>query len=65
MFTSPHITAQLARYRQGDLLAEAGQRRLAAQFRGRPRASRHLDRAGRGLLAALRGIVPGRTVMPA
>jgi hypothetical protein len=65
MFTNPHISTQLASYRQGNLLAEAEQHRVAAQFGSRPRASRHLAPVGRGVLWALRGIAARRTVMPA
>jgi len=65
MFTSPHISAQIAADRQRDLLAEAEQYRLAAQLGSRPRASHHLGLAGRGLLGVLRGVAARRTVMPA
>ncbi len=65
MFTNPHISTQLASYRQGDLLAGAERHRLAVQAAGRPRASRHQAPGGRGLLGAVRRIATRRTVMPA
>jgi hypothetical protein len=65
MFTNPHISTQLASYRQGDLLAGAERHRLAAQVNGRPRASRHQGPAGSGLFGAVRKIATRRTVMPA
>ena len=65
MFTNPHFSAQLASDRQRDLLSEAEQRRRAASFRNRPRASRQVAPAGRGLRWILRGIPVLRTGRPA
>jgi hypothetical protein len=65
MFTNPHFSAQLASDRQRDFLAEAEQHRRAAQFRSRPRTSRHVSLAGQGVRRVLRGMPVFRTVRPA
>ena len=65
MFTNPHFSAQIARDRQRDMLAEVEQHRRAAQFRGRSRTSRHGSLAGRGVRRVLRGMPVFRTVTPA
>jgi hypothetical protein len=44
MFTPPYIGSQLARERQRDMLAQAGQQRLARQFRHLAGASRRAAR---------------------
>lgn len=60
-----YLATQVAADRQRELLARAGQHRLAAQFRGRPRAARHAAWASRGLRRALATIAVRRTAMPA
>ena len=65
MFTNPYASAQLASYRQRDLLAQAQQHRLASQFRGQPPTARRVVAPVRGWYRALRTIAGGRTAMPA
>jgi hypothetical protein len=64
MFTNPHLSTQLASDRQRGLLAGAERHRRVAQFRDRPRESRHVIRASQALLGTLRGIAQRRTVLP-
>lgn len=40
MFSHPHITSELARYRQQEMIAQARQRRQAAQLHALSRDSR-------------------------
>ena len=47
MFTHPYVASQLARERQRDMLAQAGQQRLARQLRDIARASRQAGRTER------------------
>ena len=47
MFTHPYFASQLARERQRDMLAQAGQQRLARQLRDLARASRQACRTER------------------
>ena len=54
MFTRPYIGSQLARERQHDMLAQAGQQRLARQLRDLARASRGVVRAERRMTRALK-----------
>jgi hypothetical protein len=49
MLTSPHVSAQLARERQRDMLASAGQQRQARRLAAESRAARRAGRAGRQL----------------
>ena len=65
MFTNPYISAEIAAVRHRERLAHAEQRRLAAQFRGRPQAARRMAGATPGWLGALRGVAARRTAMPA
>ena len=44
MFTHPYLASQLARERERDMLAQAGQQRLARQLRDLARASRQAGR---------------------
>ncbi len=46
MFSHPHITSELARYRQQEMIAQARQRRQAAQLHALSRDSRPGRRAG-------------------
>jgi hypothetical protein len=47
MFTHPYIGSQLARERQREMLAQAGQQRLGRQLRNLARASRRAEGTGR------------------
>jgi hypothetical protein len=46
MFTHPYLGSQLARERQREMQAQAGQQRLARQLREHARATRRSQRAG-------------------
>jgi hypothetical protein len=54
MFTHPYIGSQLARERQREMLAQAGQQRLGRQLRDLARASRRAEGTGRRQRRALR-----------
>ena len=47
MFTHPYVGSQLARERQREMLAQAGQQRLVRQLREHATASRRAAQAGR------------------
>jgi hypothetical protein len=57
MFTHPSIGTQLTRERQREM-AQAGQRRLARQFREHARASRRVERPGRRMIHLLKRARP-------
>jgi hypothetical protein len=57
MFTHPYIGSQLARERQRDMLAQAGQQRLARQFREHARPSRRAEGTERSLRRAVRTVL--------
>jgi hypothetical protein len=54
MFIHPYAGSQLARERQRDMLAQAGQQRLARQLREHARASRRAEGTERRLRRAVR-----------
>jgi hypothetical protein len=54
MFTHPHLSSELVRERQRDMLAHAERNRLQKQSRTLPRASQQNSRAGRRLRSLLR-----------
>ena len=58
MFTHPYIRSQLARERQREMLAQAGQQCLVRQLREHARASRRAARAGRRTTRLLRRTRP-------
>ena len=58
MFTHPYISSQLARDRQRETLAHAGQQRLVRQLREDARASRSAARDGRRMTRPLRRLRP-------
>ena len=60
-----YLSTQIAADRQRELIAKAERHRLAAQFRGRPRAARHIASASRGLRRALTTVAVRRTELPA
>ena len=53
MFTHPFIGSQLARERQREMLAQAGQQRLVRQLREHARATRRAQRTGRRITRVL------------
>ena len=53
MFINPHISGQLVKERQQDMLASAEQHRLARQPRTAPLKSRHTATPGRRVRAWL------------
>ena len=61
MFTHPYIGSELARERQRDMLAYAGQQRLARRCRAKSRTTRHAGRPGRRIRRALRAAAWPRT----
>lgn len=58
VFTHPYISSQLARDRQREMLAQAGQQRLVRQHREHTRASRSAARDGRRMTRLLRRLRP-------
>jgi hypothetical protein len=58
MFTHPYLGSQLARERQRDMLAQAGQQRLVRQVREFARTSRREEQAGRRMTRVLKRIRP-------
>lgn len=58
VFTHPYISSQLARDRQRETLAHAGQQRLVRQLREDARASRSAARDGRRMTRLLRRLRP-------
>jgi len=58
MFTHAYVGSQLARERQREMLAQAGQQRLVRQLREHARASRRAARAGRQTTRLLRRTRP-------
>ncbi len=58
MFTHPYVGSQLARERQREMLAQAGQQRLVRQLREHARAPRRAVRAGRRTTRLLRRTRP-------
>jgi hypothetical protein len=61
MFIHPSIGSHPARERQRDMLAYAGQQRLARRCRAEFRATRHAERPGRRIRRALRAAAGPRT----
>jgi len=60
MFTHPSTGSELARGRQRDMLASAGQQRLAGRSRAKSR-TRRAARPGRRIRPALRAVAWPRT----
>jgi hypothetical protein len=58
MCTHPFTGGQLARERQREMPAQAGQQRLVRQFREHARASRRVERAGRRMTHLLKRARP-------
>ena len=58
MFTHPYVGSQLARERQREMLAQAGQQRLVRQVREHARASRRAARADRRMTRVLKRTRP-------
>jgi hypothetical protein len=53
VITHPHVASQIARERQREKLAQAGQQRLLRQLRDLARASRHPQQATRPMTRPL------------
>ena len=58
MFTHPYVGSQLARERQREMLAQAGQQRLVRQLREHAKATRRSQRAGRRITRLLKRTRP-------
>ena len=61
MVTHPSIVSELARDRQRDMLASAGQQRPARRYRAESKTTRHAGRPGRRIRRALRAAARPRT----
>ena len=58
MFMNPHISSQLARQQQHEMLAQAAQQRLARQLPKHARPSRRAGRTNRLMTRVLRRTRP-------